>query len=166
MSMEFIVPVLSVVAGIGGIIAASRSWTTKSKAKKSIKLQIGDLEKFEISSDVTDEELDRLIEILRKKLVEGHSIPTPKRSKESGFITQEFFLLGVPGIIALLLFITFIYLIVQNQANTDYATPKELNTAMTTILGYYFGIGASTATSKGKILSTTEVREIIDQYSK
>ncbi len=62
-----------------------------------------------------------------------------------GYVTAEALLVIVPGIIALLFAGTFVYLLIANQGNPNYSTPTELSAAMTTIIGYYFGIGTSKA---------------------
>ncbi|MGA2939222.1 MAG: hypothetical protein ABSF52_19290 [Syntrophobacteraceae bacterium] len=70
-------------------------------------------------------------------------LPINKNLK--GHVAVEALLLIVPGIIALMFAGTFVYLLIANQGDPNYSTPKELTAAMTTIIGYYFGIGASHA---------------------
>ena len=69
----------------------------------------------------------------------------PVNKNLSGYVAVEALLLIVPGIIALMFAGTFVYLLIANQENPNYSTPKELTAAMTTIIGYYFGIGTSSA---------------------
>jgi len=84
-------------------------------------------------------------------------------SKEKGSIVLEVLLLVIPGIIALLFASTFIYLLVENKGNPNYQTPGELRSAMTTIIGYYFGIGAATAVSKGKKVTIEELYDLLQK---
>ena len=55
---------------------------------------------------------------------------------------------------------TFVYLLIKNSASPTYATPTELTTAMTAIIGYYFGVGASSAFRAGKTVTEERVKEV------
>lgn len=60
---------------------------------------------------------------------------------------RDFVLLVVPAIIALAMVGTSVYLMVW----TDKEIPAFLVNSMTTILGYYFGIGVNSNLSNGKV---------------
>ena len=84
-----------------------------------------------------------------------------KKNDERGFILSDLFLYFVPGVIALLFAGTFVYLLISNQATPEYTTPKELSSAMTMIIGYFFGVGVSSAANKGKTLTEEDIKGLL-----
>jgi hypothetical protein len=95
----------------------------------------------------------------------AHETGKTSRNKigQEGYAGVEALLLIVPGIIALLFAGTFVYLLIHNQGNPNYSTPKELGAAMTTIIGYYFGVGAASAINKSKAISVDELNQLLSQ---
>ncbi len=72
----------------------------------------------------------------------------PVEKTLTGYVSVEALLLIVSGIIALMFAGTFVCLLIANQGNPNDSTPKELTAAMTTIIGYYFGIGTNAIRAK------------------
>ena len=162
--------VLASVGGILGVSSVIKSITNMYRQNieiKKLKITLGDGQNFKIASDVSDKDLEELLVKLRNtpdvdivsKVKESHS----NGANEGGFVTSEFLMYFVPGIIAIAFAGTFIYLTINNQGLKDYAIPKELSTAMTTIIGYFFGVGVSNATNKSPTLTTEDIRRIINE---
>jgi len=159
MGLEITVTTLTAVAAVLGILLWASRWLAREK-KSEFTIET-DGQKIEIPSDLSAEELRKLLEIIKESPKGTKKKEQSATSSESGFVTTEFLLFVVPGVIALLFAGTFIYLLVANQNTPNYATPKELSAALTTILGYYFGVGASTAANKGKTVSARDVKKLI-----
>jgi hypothetical protein len=158
---SFSVAVIAALLGIAAILGFSLGFRKRyRKSNISIRMHTG--QKYELPPDIPKEDLDRLIE----KISSDSEIVITKPKKntltdDAGIVLIDFFLFIVPAIIALLFAGTFAYLLIAHQNNPDYATPKELSAAMTTIIGYFFGVGATTAANKGKTLTMEEIRGMI-----
>ena len=173
MVVETILVVGAVTAGIAGIFSGIKRVFFKKETDFKIKLH-SDGPKVDLDMAALDKYLDTLtneqaqmLEQLSKamerleKLSEDRKPPSGHNSKEEGKILLDVLLLIVPGIIALGFAGTFIYLLIQNQDKPDYSTPKELQGAMTTIIGYYFGLGAATAMDKGQVVSAEDIAKAL-----
>lgn len=158
MVLETGIVVASMVAGVVGLLSSVAK--KKSTHSRNISIKVGDSESINISSDVSEQDLETLLIKLRE-VRQDQETKSHESTSQSGFISTEFLLLGVPGIIALMFALVFLYLVVDNQHVQNYSTPKELGAAMTIILGYYFGVGASAAANKGKVLSAEDVKKLI-----
>jgi hypothetical protein len=157
---DFLLVGMSLILGIAGIVVGIVKRFVSRKVNRII-IQSED-ERINIPANISKEDLEKLREKLKE--IEIGEIELKKDvSKNSGLIKIDFLILVVPGIIALLFAGTFIYLIVSHQDTPNYTTPKELGAAMTTIIGYYFGIGASAAVNKGKTLSLEEIKKLIGE---
>ncbi len=153
---EIIIVILSTSAGILALIW--NMYKIRMKKKKEQLYIITDLEKLRkmLLSEVTS--LDRKIHDQKKT---KNMKPHKEHRKEHGFVISDFFLYFVPGIIALLFAGTFVYLVVQNQENPNYSAPKELGSAMTMIIGYFFGMGVSSVADKGNTLTEEDVKRLV-----
>ncbi len=170
MSVEItmVAALLSSIAGIVGITAGIKSWLDRqlrplTKIKFEVKgesIEVAGLSDEQIKKIVSD--IAALSDTMKNQKL-GESKGPPRPDPESGLVSVEALLLIVPGVIALMFAGTFIYLIIANQANPGYSTPKELGAAMTTIIGYYFGVGASTAINKSKTVSLEELSQQLKQ---
>lgn len=160
--LEVLLAVGAASAGISGIIAGfKRLFRKKSDVKVTIELKDGT--KLELKSDeVKPEQIQVILDSLadRPKTVEA------SRSTERGTVVLDILLLVIPGFIALLFAGTFVYLLLQNQGNPSYSTPEELRGAMTTIIGYCFGLGAATAVNSGNTVSEDRLREMLQAKEK
>jgi hypothetical protein len=165
MSVEIITTALSGIMGLIGVIVGIKNWV-RPKQKMKFKIEIDDkiVDLSEVKSEL---EKELILKVLGDTKSAGASLKADKtlgkKVNQEGYADIEALLLVVPGIIAILFAGTFIYLLIHNQGNPDYSTPKELGAAMTTIIGYYFGIGASSAINKSK---TVSVEELIKQLNK
>lgn len=161
MSVEIITAALSFVIGILGILIGVKNLIS-SKRKKKIRLKIDDK-----IIDISEVEKELILKVLKSSRVKKrpHTIgkTSSKKLSQEGYAGVEALLLIVPGIIALLFAITFVYLLIHNQENPTYSTPKELGAAMTTIIGYYFGVGASSAINKSKTISAEALNRELSQ---
>lgn len=154
MNIEVILASATTLLGFIGIVIGLRLFLSRKGRSISIKVKIGDT-----IVEVNGVKKEDVSKVLEKLTLIEQAEPEKKVRKDNGqegYASVEALLLIVPGIIALLFAGTFIYLIITNQGNPNYSTPKELSAAMTTIIGYYFGIGASSAINKGKIISIEE----------
>jgi hypothetical protein len=150
MGPEIAVALISIVVSIAGIAKGLRAWFERNDTKVCIEV---DGMKIAIG-EVRPEAVEELVKVLTK----GRGQATTK-SPEAGFVLAEVLLFLVPGIIALLFAGAFVYLSIANQTVPNYTTPKELTAAMTTIIGYYFGVGASTAASKSNTVTASELEQ-------
>jgi len=158
---EIIIVILSAFLGILALIL--NIYKIRMKRKKKQLYTIKDLEKLKkiLQSEITS--LDRKIhDQIKTKNMKPHK----EYRKEHGFFISDFFLYFVPGIIALLFAGTFVYLVVQNQENPNYSAPKELGSAMTMIIGYFFGMGVSSVANKGNTLTEEDVKRLVSSESK
>ncbi|MFZ2725279.1 MAG: hypothetical protein WAX77_03405 [Methylococcaceae bacterium] len=159
---EIAIAIISTIVSSFSLVQGIKKFKHRKESSVSeikIKLKTGDI--YEINTNnLSIKDIEEIILQLAKEDIEKNIEPV--NSKETGNILLEVLLLIIPAIIALLFAVTFVYLLVKNEANQQYATPKELQAAMTTILGYYFGIGASSAVNKGKILSPEEIKAILN----
>ena len=71
------------------------------------------------------------------------------KRKPRSFRPNYFLLCVVPGLIALLFAATFAYLLIANNQTPNYTVPKELDSAIKVIIGYLFGVGASSKANEG-----------------
>lgn len=157
MGLELTVMLVSSIAGLLGLIKGVYTWLQRNN-QVTITVQLDSGRKYEINtSQVSKEDIEKLL----LRLTEPSETKSTPASKETGSVLAEVLLLIIPGLIALMLAGTFIYLLIVNQVTPNYSTPKELGAAMTTIMGYYFGLGASAAANKGQVLSPEEVRALI-----
>lgn len=150
------------VSGLVSVIVGITKTYFSRKAEHHIKIQMGDGKILEIDrSRTSNDEIEKLLDLLAET-----ESPKEKKStftsKESGGVLSEVLLLIIPGIIALMLAGTFIYLLIANQSIPNYSTPKELGGAMTTIMGYYFGLGASSVANKSEVLTHEQVKKLIN----
>ena len=168
--LDIVLIIIGLTAGIVSTIIGVLSFFSKKKEKLSIEFLSEDGRKLKIETDIIAVEDREKIEKLIVQFQEIDSLKSEDKAadasckiieNESGFILSELFLYFVPGVIALLFSFTFIYLVVKNQKTPDYAIPKELSSAMTMIIGYFFGIGAASATNKGKVITLDEAEKYI-----
>lgn len=96
------------------------------------------------------------IGVTREREITGHR-------KDKSKVTSEILVLFVPAIIALLFAGTLAYLVIANQDHAEYIPPESLRNAISIIIGYYFGVGASTLLPKTKTLSEDEVKQFLDR---
>ncbi len=121
-------------------------------AKIIIELQGG--ERYEVK-DLSDEEAKEIIARLAGK---SRGVKDP----QSGAVSIELILVGVPALIALGLVSALIYQIVTGQD-----VHEILTTAIPTLLGYYFGMGASQAMEKSKPITREDLARLLpEQHSK
>ena len=163
LGIDIVLAITSSVIGITGIVKAVSEFLQSKKGKSSIKISISEGNRIEIPGNTSPEEIEKLIEKLQQ--IDNIEVELKKDAlnNEKGFILSEVFLYLVPGIIALLFSGTFIYLIVNHQDKPNYTTPKELSSAMTMIIGYFFGVGAAAASNKGKTLTPDEIKKLTSQ---
>ena len=157
MGLEIIGMLITGIAGLVSLIHGTHTWM-KRGSKSSITFESNGQRYVIDSSQVSKEHIDKLLLQVTEPTKEKET-PT---SKETGNVLAEALLLIIPGVIALMLAGTFIYLLIVNQATPNYSTPKELGSAMTTIIGYYFGLGASLAINKAEVLSPDQVKALIN----
>jgi hypothetical protein len=157
--IEFLLAFGVISAGISGIIAGIK----RLFRKKKVTVELKDGTKVELKSDqVTPEQ----IQVILDSLADRPKTSGVPRSTESGTVVLEILLLVIPGIIALLFAGAFIYLLLQNQGNPNYSTPEELRGAMTTIIGYYFGLGAAKALNSVDTVSASQLLEMLQAKGK
>jgi hypothetical protein len=157
MGFEIVIAIFSAIVGFFGLIKGINT-RLPCKNKMTIRLELEDGRRFGFdTTNIKNEDVEKLL----LWLTETTNAERSNASKESGSVALDVLLLVIPGLIALLLVGVFVYLLVANQSNPDYTAPKELSVAMTTIIGYYFGIGASTAINKGKTLTPDEIRALL-----
>jgi len=149
MGAEIAVALISIVVSIAGIAKGLRTWFDGNDKKVCIEV---DGMKFAVG-EMRPETVEELMKVLTKPPA------TTNKSPEGGFVLAEVLLFLVPGIIAVLFAAAFVYLAIANQNVPNYATPKELTAAMTTIIGYYFGVGASAAASKSNTVTVNELQQ-------
>lgn len=159
--IEIIGVILSAIAGILALGISISKLRLKKKREYPYTIQTKYGKRYEIPANTSLKDLEKLIEILQRNRDVRIKTKKMKHYKEHGFVISEFFVYFVPGIIALLFVGTFVYLVVQNQGNPNYSTPKELGTAMTMIIGYFFGVGVSSAVNKGKTLTEEDVMRLV-----
>ena len=54
---------------------------------------------------------------------------------------KSIFMYLIPGVIAILLSLLYVWLYYTNSADPAYSSPKELSSMMSAIVGYFFGVG-------------------------
>lgn len=164
MGIEIIIASFAALLGILSLFKGIFSY--KNKEDKTILMKLKDGTILKIPSDISNKDFEKLIPKLRDvETIDNIKTKLKKNENlnEAGFISSEFFLFFVPGIIALLFAGTFVYLIIVKRDIPNYSTPKELGSAMTTIIGYFFGVGVTTAANKGKTLELSDVKKLIDE---
>ncbi len=160
MSLETIIAVLAALMGSFTMLYFKKRFFRRKKDKTiTIKMENGS--KYEIPSDLPGEDFKKLL--IKLKSLENTEAKKAKKNNEAGFVSNDILVYIVPAIIAILFAVTFLYLIITNQGKPNYSVPKELSSAMTIIIGYFFGIGAANATNKGKTLSRDEINELINK---
>lgn len=171
-TFEVLIAIASAAFGVLGIYIGVSNILRRGKEPKSAVTTLAIErygERLEVDTKtLSADELEKVFQALtrvseRKK---RRSVTRAAPTQEQGYITSEFLVYVVPGVIALLFAIAFVYLLVHNDGTAGYSVPKELTTAMTTIVGYYFGIGASAATHKAKHLTAAEARRLIATQAK
>jgi hypothetical protein len=161
--IEFLLAAAAASAGLSSIIAGISRFFSRKKKEVDITIEFKDGTKVKLKSDdVTPEQIQTILD----SFAEDPKSTPPPRSPESGAVVLDLLLLVIPGIIALLFAGTFIYLLLQHQGNPEYSTPQELQSALTTIIGYYFGLGASTALNSGSTVSEGQLREMLQTQGK
>jgi hypothetical protein len=165
MSIEIVVASVTAILGLSSVLKSIFNLKGKRKAKGSISINFKDGHRIEVPSDIPHEDLEKLINRLKETESKdlGASIVGVKQKEknEGGFVTSEFLMYFVPGVIAIAFAGTFIYLIISHQDTAGYNIPKELSSAMATIIGYFFGVGVSNATNKGQQLSAEDIQKLI-----
>jgi hypothetical protein len=153
---------VSAIAGMASIAKTIINHRKKGQ-DQSIFIQLSgkERERVKIPADIPMEDLKKLIERLNQIDNIETALSSPKPKDQAGFVVSDFFLYLVPGFIALLFAGTFVYLLVLNRQNPNYATPKELSSAMTMIIGYFFGVGVSSVANKSKSLNMEEIKKLI-----
>ena len=157
--------ILAIASGFAGIIGFGKGLfeLRRRKEKRTITISIKGGEKIEIPADTPPKDLEKLIEKLQQTERIEIDLRTKEHMNERGFVAGEFFLYLVPGIIALLFAITFVYLLISNRQDSNYKTPQELSSAMTVIIGYFFGVGVSAAANKSKTLTSEDIKRLIEK---
>ncbi len=151
---------VSVVTGVIGVILGMKSYLKPVRKNRELRIEIGD-RAIDLSK-MNNLDINKILESIEKIQADKQENADAHR-RQAGYVSVEALLLIVPGIIALMFAGTFIYLLIANQGNPNYSTPKELTAAMTTIIGYYFGIGASTAIRKSKTITPEDFKKLISQ---
>ncbi|MBK1853224.1 hypothetical protein FE845_17900 [Marinobacter sp. 1-4A] len=141
MDIEFILPLMTAIAGILGIISGIRK--TKSEREDSIEHLRLEIEENmeELEKVLSKDELEDLV--LRVRSIEKNKVTDTPLRKEHGNVTKNFLVYIVPGMIALGLVGLYIFLRASNAGDTEYSTPEDLNNLMTIVVGYLFGAGAA-----------------------
>jgi hypothetical protein len=179
--------VLSVVAGVAGIASILAALLRRRREQSvSFRMKGENVKRIEIPADTSAEDIKKLIEVLHQAKQEKRiEIPTDsspeakelgekvkqiigenveirkgKPPNDAGLVIIDFLICIVPGVIALLFAGTYLYLLMANRQDPNYETPKELSSAMTTIIGYLFGMGVSHATDRAVTLTGDEVRRL------
>jgi len=161
MVLEIFAAVLVGLMGVFTLIFNLKEGFFKRKKDKTITIKMRNGSKYEIPSDLPEEDFKKLF--IKLKSLENTDVKKVQKNNEAGLVSNDFLVYIVPAIIAILFAVTFLYLIIANQGKTDYSVPNELTSAMTTIIGYFFGIGVANATNKGKPLSKYEINELINK---
>ena len=161
MVLEIITAFLAGLMGVFTLTSSLKKRFFERKKDKTITIKMENGSKFEIPSNLPEEDFKKLI--IKLKSLENTDVKKAQKNNEAGLVYNEFLVYIVPAIIAVLFAVTFLYLIIANQGKPDYSVPKELSSAMTTIIGYFFGIGVANATNKGKPLSKYEINELINK---
>lgn len=162
LGIEVVLTMITAIVGISGVLKTIIDLFIKKKRDISkITIQGKNGDKIEIPADIPVKDIEKLLRKVSAIDIDD-ILKYDKTKNEEGFVISEFFLYFVPGVIALLFAGTFIYLIVSHQQDPNYTTPKELSSAMTMIIGYFFGIGVSSAANKGKTLTENDIKRIID----
>jgi len=161
MVLEIFAAVLVGLIGVFTLIFNLKEGFFKRKKDKTITIKMRNGSKYEIPSDLPEEDFKKLF--IKLKSLENTDVKKVQKNNEAGLASNDFLVYIVPAIIAILFAVTFLYLIIANQGKTDYSVPNELTSAMTTIIGYFFGIGVANATNKGKPLSKYEINELINK---
>jgi len=161
MVLEIFAAVLVGLMGVFTLIFNLKEGFFKRKKDKTITIKMRNGSKYEIPSDLPEEDFKKLF--IKLKSLENTDVKKVQKNNEAGLASNDFLVYIVPAIIAILFAVTFLYLIIANQGKTDYSVPNELTSAMTTIIGYFFGIGVANATNKGKPLSKYEINELINK---
>jgi len=161
MVLEIFAAVLVGLMGVFTLIFNLKERFFKRKKDKIITIKMRNGSKYEIPSDLPEEDFKKLF--IKLKSLENTDVKKVQKNNEAGLVSNDFLVYIVPAIIAILFAVTFLYLIIANQGKTDYSVPNELTSAMTTIIGYFFGIGVANATNKGKPLSKYEINELINK---
>jgi heme/copper-type cytochrome/quinol oxidase subunit 2 len=156
----FIFGLMSVLIVIFSIYLRKRFFKREKDKTITIKMENGT--KYEIPLDLPEGDFKKLL--IKLKSLENIDAKKAKKNNEAGLVSIDILVTIVPAIIAILFTVTYIYLLIANKGNIDYNPPKELTYAMTTILGYYFGVGVTSATTKGKPLSKDEINELINKH--
>ena len=165
MGIEIVLASVTAVAGIASVLKGILGFLRKREKLPSIRIKTESGHQFEVPSDISHEDLSKLINKLTEsdKKDLGASIVGVKKDEknEGGFVTSEFLMYFVPGIIAIAFAGTFIYLLIAHQDVDGYSIPKELSSSMATILGYFFGVGVSNAANKSDQLSAEDIQQLI-----
>jgi len=161
MVLEIFAAVLVGLMGVFTLIFNLKKGFFKRKKDKTITIKMENGSKYEIPSDLPEEDFKKLL--IKLKSLENTDAKKAIKNNEAGLVSTDILVQLVPAIIAILFTVTYLYLIIANKGKTDYSVPKELTSAMTTIIGYFFGIGVANATNKGKPLSKDEINELINK---
>ena len=128
MDLDSIVVMLSAITGIVSIVTSFKARSRKEKLAE-LEREIEE-NKDSLKDSIPESEIDDF----KQKV---HDV----RSKQSGFVDQNFLIYFVPGLIALALVSLYIYLIATN--GSAYVAPESLTTLLKLILGFLFGTLAS-----------------------
>jgi len=155
--IETVILFSALSTAIAGIVSGIQR-VLKKKQGVNLMIDLGSGKKYEVNSkDLTQNQIADLL----KHISDDVQPKKTTQNNQEGNVQLDVMLLIIPGIIALAFATTFIYLLIQHQGDAGYKTPDELRTAMTTIIGYYFGIGASTALNKGQTVTPEELAKAI-----
>ena len=157
--------IISVLATFMALVAIgiylNKASLKKRKKDKIITIKMENGSNYDIPSDIAGGDFKKLLNTL--KSLENTDVKKAQKNNEAGLASNEFLVYIVPAIIAILFAVTYLYLIIAHQGETNYSVPKELTSLMTTIIGYFFGMGVANATNKGKPLSKDEINDLINK---
>jgi hypothetical protein len=143
MYLEFIIPVLTAVAGVFGIITGIRK-TKSTSSLSQLKIEIDD-SRPELEKVLSKEEIESFVSKIESVEVQQKAQQKVQVAshKQGGGATKNFLVYIVPGVVALALVGLYIYLHATNAGNSAYKTPEDLSSLMTVVIGYLFGAGAA-----------------------
>ena len=148
MAIEMAIVLVGLLMGSIGVIEGLKKCLMSHKEKKTIKLELENGRKFEIdTTNIPYQDIQRLL--LRLTETEYTSKKQLKISNESGNITMGALQTLIPGMIAVLIVVVYVYKIVQMEE-----VPESLVTIMMTVTGYLFGRGTSNPDSKRIVVSS------------
>lgn len=102
------------------------------------------------ASDLSYDDLTKLVTILKSNSSRHKAL-----SSQSGAVSVETLLMIVPAVIALLLVITIVIMSLMEKE-----VKEHLVNSLAVIIGYYFGVGAS-STSRGRTITPDQVQQLL-----